>query len=856
MYFELQMSGAVFARAVRNRLRSIPLAVDLSFPDPNDATNMLVVDQVIIGDNTTIQREQKIVYTNNVPQLSDAATQSVWIFSPQNLFNITVPFVQVKQEVTVLLVRPSDLEKNGPAPSAPAQTLTISPVFNISLQAANQTQGGGPLTLSYALAYVDFGVAGLVMNDAQRAQVAQVIGGVQLNPSTIDLSALTGLLGRSVSAINAGFACDPSGTRVALRADFDVYASPIALSRDFFEAGPADILSGKDWAMLMDAQVLSQGAEQRIKDSLKNKANMRILSDPAGSWDAAETTLRITAGIKLLAVCPSFIDDINMDVRIDLGARFGVPTPNNLLVHYQLDSAPSNNDQVFGCALTGALLWPFAGVALLEQKQISLTDYLGGMAFGPFVSFGQLVGVINGQRLEDDISESLGKTCHKINDSEYECTSMVNMVIQLVPTLNSRFVLDWAHGVPEGLVLSGPVANLGELARGSLGDIGLRPFKWQVLGNCTGNGKNNFRVGNEARIFVPAPVVKARVLDDPDHGYTLANNDGEITVTPKNPPVAYACKIRLITNLGVRTITFAAAKPLGQGEAKDLDKALLGASLTCYYWEKNFTVIEKILWRVDPAFHEIERGAVRQWQILLKELDPTSTLTVRTPDGATVATGRASRSGTLHLSLMFADKGGPPELNLELKRPESSAKPVEVSVRQTLFSLRASLPVQGQIRRLEFTGALRQPHLHVTTDGQTLRWDVRNALAPQLLEATARQAVSTSEEEEPIFHKGREVGGEGTPNITKALAHLFDRLGNAHAIGIPSVFGFVETLYLRTEQGAAIYDISVPEQPQEIHALSSPGWYEDTAATQHFMARHDRARHVIDLYEVVARHIV
>ena len=49
------MSGAVFARAVRNRLRSIPLAVDLSFPDPNDATNMLVVDQVIIGDKTTIQ---------------------------------------------------------------------------------------------------------------------------------------------------------------------------------------------------------------------------------------------------------------------------------------------------------------------------------------------------------------------------------------------------------------------------------------------------------------------------------------------------------------------------------------------------------------------------------------------------------------------------------------------------------------------------------------------------------------------------------------------------------------------------------------------------------------------------------
>ena len=852
MYFELQMSGAIFARAVRNRLRSIPLAVDLSLPDLSGGT--LVVDKIIIGDNTTIQREQKIAYTNNVPQLSDAATQSVWIFSPQNLFNITVPYVQVKQEVRVLLVRASDLETNGVTPTAPAQTLTIFPVYNIALRAANQTQGGGPLTLSYSLAYVDFGVAGLVMTDAQRAQVTQVIGGVALNPSTIDLSALTGLLGRQVSAINAGFACDPSGTRVALRADFDVYASPIALSRDYFEAGPADILAGKDWAMLMDAQVLVQGAEQRVNDSLKNRANMRILSEPASSWDAGETTLRTTVGIRLLGACPSFVDDIDMDARVDLGAHFSVPTPNNLLIHYQLDSAPSNNDQVFGCALTGVLLWPFAGAALLEQKQISLTDYLGGMVFGPFVSFGQLMGVINGQRLEDDISDSLGKTCHKVNDSEYECTSVVNMAIQLVPTQNSRFVLDWAHGIPEGLVLSGPVTGLGELVRDNLGDIGLRPFKWQVLGACTGNGKNNFRVGNEAEIFVPAPVVKARVIDDPENGYTLVNNDGDIRVTPRNPPVAYPCKVRLITNLGVRTITFAAAKPLGDGEAKDLNKAVLGKSLTCYYWEKDFTVIEKILWRVDPAFHEVDEGAVRQWQILLKELDPTSMLTVRTPDGATVATGRPSRSGTLHLSLMFADKGGPPELSLELNRPDSHAKPVEVSVHQTLFNLRASLPVQGEMRRLGFTGALRQPHLEVTTDRQALRWDVRNPLAPQLLEATARKAASQPAEAEHIFHRGCEVGGSSTPNITKALEHLFDRLGGAHAIGIPSVLGFVETLYLRTAQGAAIYDISVPERPQEIHTLSSPGWYEDTAATQNLMARHDRARHVIDLFEVAARH--
>ena len=102
---------------------------------------------------------------------------------------------------------------------------------------------------------------------------------------------------RKVSPINAGLACDPAGLRVALRADFDVYASPISIERAFFEAGPKDLLVGKEWAMLVDANVLTLGAEERMKASLENRANMRILSDPDATWDAAETTLRIGAGV-------------------------------------------------------------------------------------------------------------------------------------------------------------------------------------------------------------------------------------------------------------------------------------------------------------------------------------------------------------------------------------------------------------------------------------------------------------------------------------------------------------------------------------------------------------------------------
>jgi hypothetical protein len=54
MYFELQLSAAVFGQVIRNRLRALPLGLDLSLPDPNGE---LVVDQVQIGHTTSVQRE-------------------------------------------------------------------------------------------------------------------------------------------------------------------------------------------------------------------------------------------------------------------------------------------------------------------------------------------------------------------------------------------------------------------------------------------------------------------------------------------------------------------------------------------------------------------------------------------------------------------------------------------------------------------------------------------------------------------------------------------------------------------------------------------------------------------------------
>src|SRR6201999_3813620 len=97
----------------------------------------------------------------------------------------------------------------------------------------------------------------------------------------------------------------------------------------------------------------------------------------------------------------------------------------------------------------------------------------------------------------------------------------------------------------------------------------------------------------------------------------------------------------------------------------------------------------------------------------------------------------------------------PSELHLELHRPSLGVSPegVELSVQQTLFNLQARLPVEGKMKRMEFIGGFRQPQLRILTTRQISHWDLKNALAPQLLSTIAVEPRSEVEEEW-VSHNG------------------------------------------------------------------------------------------------------
>ena len=596
MNFELQLSSDVLTRIVRNRLKALPLCVDREFVDTDGKLTGIsgagvVVDRIEIGENTTIQREQVQHTANGLQSFVPGATQVVWIFWPTNYTSFTLPFLQVKQEVWIHLVKASDLEANGSSPTAPFRSLQLHLVFNVALKADNQTQGGGPLTLSYSLAYIDYGLLYGFLPAQQRADIETYIAGITLLPTSLDLGALASMLKRPVSGINAGIVCDPSNGFVAMRVDFDVYNSP------------------------------------------------------------------------------------------------------------------------------------------------------------------------------------------------YECNEVVSADMQLTPPYNSRLDIERVGGIPRGLVFGGGITNLREFFMGSLEPVVLCPFKWQVLGRCTDNGKSNFHVGNQGSIHVygtpPAGMCDARILYDPEGEFAMSINDGVITIVPRFKPSymasPYPCRVRVITNRGVRTITLHPAVTKTAAEAKKLDEARLAAHMGCYYWEKMFTPIEKVKWLPDPAPFERDRFA-QFWQIAVRGLQQEDSIRVATHRGTTRMTVNPSRSGVAHFALLFTDDHAQPELELELRgrREEGGEQQREISLQQVMFEHRASIPVGGSVRSMRFEGGAQSQRLVVVQEDREVTWDLANPVAPALLQSLSMSRQNEQKEirQDLVVHTGKRIGAVPGPNFLRALGGL------------------------------------------------------------------------------------
>ena len=71
-------------------------------------------------------------------------------------------------------------------------------------------------------------------------------------------------------------------------------------------------------------------------------------------------------------------------------------------------------------------------------------------------------------------------------------------------------------------------------------------------------------------------------------------------------------------------------------------------------------------------------------------------------------------------------------------------------------------------------------------------------------------------------------------------------------MGSLRVGGIAETLYVRTERGATLFDISHPDEPRELHVYQMRAWYEGVALGGNLMAKLEPDANKVELYAVTA----
>ena len=852
MYIELQLSKGVFGRIIRNRLRIIQIGIDR---EVDYAGNRFAIDKITFG-STLVQREHHYDPRNGVAAVDATGTQVTWIFSPRSYYSATVPFLQVKQFVTIHLVADSDLEANGASPSPPSQAIEIAVVFDVSLSSTNPTRGGAA-QISYRLAYIDYGFAYGALSQQQRDEIRSMVAAVQLPPTTVEIGVLQGLLKSKTKPLawNAGIALTEDDDAIALRIDFDVSDSAPSVSPDFFRSGPANVLGADEWAILIDGNFVAATVAKLLKDAFDSTTTLVVRFGPTVRWDPGSSEISATAGVEMLAACPFPVSDIDLDADLSVRVRHSIaPSPPDTL-HRDIwfEGHASDIGEQILCALSNALLWPFIGPYLLRKESFNegIAAYLAGLVAGPPLLLIGIIAAIKSRGVDDIPTEGLGGSCRKIDDGHYACDEHLDMTISLSPPYVSRLGLGRASGAWAGPVVAGAIVNLPDRPEKTV-TVGVKPFEWKLQGTC----RVALRIENSAEIVVEGTglLTAAHLVERTDllEEFEVSIEEQTVFIKPKFLPAyvadPYLCRVRVVTTAGVRTITLAPPVAITDQENRDLKERYANLMKVCRKMRDAFRRPERLTWELPPP--PSEERLLRDWQVAVHGLQHGETLAVYDANDQTLVETLGSADGFALVRLLLPQGPASEALTLDIKGRGEEDGRKRLSWQQTSFVDRAFLPVNGRLRAMRFEG----DRLIVVDEAEETEWDVRLPSFPVLL--STRQIDGGAGADGIVVHNGRRLGDPATPVLLRAVAQRQEAFGPAQAVGSPRVGGVRESMYLRDSTGAAVYDISDAQDMREIQRFSGAAWFEGVALGGRRMARHDMTQSTIGLYEALTTKVM
>lgn len=732
MFFEFQLATTVLGRILRNQIRQVDLGISQSF---DLLGNPAMVDHINVGDDTSLIREDgsfSIHVGNNTQQINGQKAV-------------------ISQPLTLNLVHISDLEANGAAPTPPAMSPQIKLLVAVTAQANN-----GNAELKFAFDNIDFGIIAGFLTDAQKQDIINTVQGRFPDITrTIDTSSLQSLLpGTVIQITNAGAISTSDGNALILRVE--VGGGTAASWTAFYNSYDRNLLNGGDWALLIDQGILVPAIQKILKDKLAGAADKFTLeSNVDVSWmPALGPFFSIGFSGEVIDACSCFFVDIDMDVDVTCGLLLQVPSQDKLRMHITTDY-DANDLEVFCCALTSALFWPVVGIIYMAEDKANFGEYALGYLIGPLGMFIATCVIAGDQSIADQLTKD--GSCVKVDDKTVNCDQSFNLQMG---ALGGSYHLTAISAQPEGPVMTGSTDGIHDLLDPVLKVGDVEQFAWGLGGSCNTGFSAALSGGISYADSVPGSILMISdisVLDDPLGVYANITHDAYfINISPNLTPAylanPYPCKLRLVTNGGIRIITLAPAKQITDAESKAIGFEAIKAKASCYLaisplpWS-----IGKYIWLPDPP---PDYDIAQIWQVVVSELGPQDRVELPGARNTVLASAMPNSHGIAQLSQWAAGRTAMKELSVkvtvsaahaEVRTAALEAERIvkrHVALRQIQLVLRSRIRLDEKFEFLRLERKGQRPVLSIHAGREVLSYDLRYPRAPSRLPAPASRAIS------------------------------------------------------------------------------------------------------------------
>jgi hypothetical protein len=699
MLIEFQLNSTGFLTAFRNQLKLIPACLpqplDLNFGDCNGWS---LLDHVHFSDGTTLVK---------------TANGDLEIHQPVELFFVSV----------------DGLEAHGVNPTPPCFNPTLTLIFDLTLALFNNIP-------SICLNYDEVTAPGLTDEDEQL--INDILSGlVAQECNAIDLGPLSDLLGGPVTLLGAGLSASDSLDRLAIRLEVVSSGSSQEWS-DFFAGKLLPNPLSKDWSLFLDKRLVEDGIQQRFLAALEASDKFSLDSGPDCHYNpvAAVPMFSVSFSGEAIDACVCLWGQI--DLNVDMFPLIVLSVPEENAIQLDLELLWGLNDaEVVCCAFTAGMFWFFIGTQLLQEEKINWGEFLGGL--GMPVSF--TATLLGAHDLVGEQAE-LPPEWQPIGSSgtKYRLRQELNFGNVL-----GDITLDSVHGLTAGPVLGGSIGAVADLQDPKLLLFTqFAEFTWEIVDPCADVLVLATRASVTLSNVNPSPgtpqvpifVCDVQVIEGSDpanqfaphlqwsnSGISISLTTDQLTLSYKVAP--YACRLRIVTNGGVRIISIPPIPILTDAEIQEhLDEATAKQVIDC----KDDLAFGHDFWKgskYNPKWGPYPPDAeafLQLWDVVLTGLVPSETVSLELLQGDLVATGRASGRGTVQMSALVRAGGEEGDGGIALLRavgdPGSRSPEQTITLKQVALSERGLLTAAAPVVALRGGRFKRAPTIaFITTHG-------------------------------------------------------------------------------------------------------------------------------------------